>query len=371
MEMDVVELEFQLSYWIDKYNEAEEDMVVIDKKIGEMLSGGSDLSKLLCKISEATISDDVKETKEEKRKRSKTPPVRRKHNDDNVVDIHCFDHIDKKYDIIIVDPPWDYKRKTGSGVAANWYDSLKIEQLKKLPVGKLAAENCLLVFWITNPMDIYYREILEAWGFEYKNWGFVWLKVNRKDGEPRILLGNYTRTCTEALYLSTKKPEEGEHGSEQIKSPRKKKGKPPMWVEFQYEEDSVGGVGILAARKGETPLINRESRKVSSIIQTFFDSGELQTIRTNLPGGKGKHSIKPMGSVIDRLKIFFGDNYEKMNKIELFSRTNYEGWDSWGKEAGAIDEDGNRVEENPKDDKNSDIRDHLIMKKKRKILGTI
>lgn len=362
-------LEIGLSYWIDKYNETEEGLILIDEKIKEIISGGSDISKLLSQISDASISDDCTDTKsdgEEKKnkKRSKTPPVRRKHNNNNTVDEHCFDHIEKKYDIIIVDPPWDYKRKTGSGVAANWYDSLKIEQLKKLPVWKLAAKDCLLVFWITNPMDIYYREILEAWGFEFKNWGFVWLKVTRKDGEPRILLGNYTRTCTESLYLGTRGDPEKYSRPDATKTPKKKKKeKPPMWVEFQYEQDSVGGVGILAARKGEHPLMNRESREVSSIIQTFFDDGELKTIRTNLPGGKGKHSIKPMGSVIEKLKIFFGSNYDKMNKIELFSRTSYEGWDSWGKEAGEIDEDGNRIEEK-KDEQNSDIRDHMTKKRK-------
>lgn len=338
------------------YQQAEKDRQNIEEQIVSDIERGSEFSDLLRKISDVEISEDLIAKKRTRRIRKTTGTV-------NSVDENCFDHLGKKYDIILVDPPWDYKRKSGAGVAANWYDSLTIEQLKKLPVGKIAARNCLLVFWITNPMDIYYKEILEAWGFEYKNWGFVWMKVTRKEGEPRILLGNYTRTCTESLYLSTKsEPDEPE-----IKKKKKTaKEKPPMWVEFKYEDDSVGGVGIFSARKGETPLINRESREVSSIIQTFFDDGELKVIRTNLPGGKGKHSIKPMGVIDEKLRTFYGSNYDNMNRIELFSRTNYAGWDSWGKEAGEIDEDGKRKAQEPEDATNQDIRDHIIMNKKKK-----
>lgn len=48
----------------------------------------------------------------------------------------------KKYSIIYADPPWQYDRKVGQGIAENHYQTLSIKELKKLPVGKIADKNC-------------------------------------------------------------------------------------------------------------------------------------------------------------------------------------------------------------------------------------
>ncbi|KAG8133500.1 hypothetical protein E2320_011370, partial [Naja naja] len=52
----------------------------------------------------------------------------------------------KKYDIIVIDPPWEnksVKRSNRYGLLSHW-------QIKEIPVPALAAPNCLVVTWVTN-----------------------------------------------------------------------------------------------------------------------------------------------------------------------------------------------------------------------------
>ena len=59
------------------------------------------------------------------------------------VDIY---NTDKKYNIIYADPAWSYKDKALSGNrgACCKYDVMSIEDISKLPVNKIAADNCIL-----------------------------------------------------------------------------------------------------------------------------------------------------------------------------------------------------------------------------------
>lgn len=58
--------------------------------------------------------------------------------------------VTQKYRVILADPPWDY-RNGGNGSAKNHYPSMTIEQICALPVGNLAADDCLLLLWATWP----------------------------------------------------------------------------------------------------------------------------------------------------------------------------------------------------------------------------
>lgn len=67
----------------------------------------------------------------------------------------------KKYNVIYADPPWAYKvwSKKGAGRSAeSHYPTMKIEDIKALPIGELADKDCALFLWITFPM------LREAWG---------------------------------------------------------------------------------------------------------------------------------------------------------------------------------------------------------------
>ncbi len=108
------------------------------------------------------------------------------------------------YHVIYADPPWQYRNNVGQGVAENHYNTMSIDEIKALPMGKLAAKDCALFLWITCPMLNEVWTILDAWGFQYKTVAFVWVKVNRKDYSLFTGLGWWTRANGELCLLATK-----------------------------------------------------------------------------------------------------------------------------------------------------------------------
>ena len=72
------------------------------------------------------------------------------------------------YDLIMADPPWRYKNWSAKGEHKNasaHYDCMDLDAIKALPVHQLAAPNCLLWLWATNPMLDQAVDVLKAWGF--------------------------------------------------------------------------------------------------------------------------------------------------------------------------------------------------------------
>ena len=54
---------------------------------------------------------------------------------------------DKKYSIIYADPPWSYKTYSSKGKgrsAEAHYNTMSINDICKLPIGKIAADDCAL-----------------------------------------------------------------------------------------------------------------------------------------------------------------------------------------------------------------------------------
>ena len=55
----------------------------------------------------------------------------------------------KKYKVIYADPPWQYKvySKKGEGRSAeNHYHTMSTHDIRSLPVGEIADEDCILFF---------------------------------------------------------------------------------------------------------------------------------------------------------------------------------------------------------------------------------
>lgn len=109
---------------------------------------------------------------------------------------------DKKYNIIYADPPWQYGDKrtgkgknnpNGAGGAEKHYKTMRTEDICNLPIKNIADDNCMLFMWTTSPMMFEAEKVIKAWGFDYKTFGFVWVKMTndmskvRGDG-----IGNYT-----------------------------------------------------------------------------------------------------------------------------------------------------------------------------------
>ncbi len=114
----------------------------------------------------------------------------------------------KKYKLIYADPPWDYSdvhtwRKMGGGVRGK-YKTMKLEDIKKLPIGSFSDEDCLLFLWVTFPNLKEGLEVIKAWGFKYVTIGFTWVKLNSKNGKPFFGIGYYTKSNAELCLIGVK-----------------------------------------------------------------------------------------------------------------------------------------------------------------------
>ena len=113
----------------------------------------------------------------------------------------------KKYNVILADPPWAYRvwsKKDVGRTAESHYPTMSIEDIRALPVGDLAADNCALFLWITFPQLHEAFSLIESWGFVYKTMAFVWVKQNRKSPSLFWGLGYWTRANAEICLLATK-----------------------------------------------------------------------------------------------------------------------------------------------------------------------
>jgi N6-adenosine-specific RNA methylase IME4 len=107
----------------------------------------------------------------------------------------------KKFDIIYADPPWHYNGKmqfdkTGKGVeeidlskkifissAVFKYPTLRLDELKAIPVYEIAKDDSLLFMWTTNPHLAQAIDLGREWGFAYKTVAFVWDKLSHNPGQ--------------------------------------------------------------------------------------------------------------------------------------------------------------------------------------------
>ena len=106
----------------------------------------------------------------------------------------------KKYKTIYADPPWQFQNRTGKVAPEhkrlNRYSTMKLEEIKLLPVAEVADEKSHLYLWVPNALLPEGLEVMKAWGFEYKT-NIIWEKV-RKDGMPDGRgVGFYFRNVTE------------------------------------------------------------------------------------------------------------------------------------------------------------------------------
>jgi N6-adenosine-specific RNA methylase IME4 len=116
----------------------------------------------------------------------------------------------RKYGAIYADPPWSFRNWSARGTGRNavsHYDCLDFHSLVSLPIADLAADDCALFLWATDPLLPRAFELIRAWGFEYKTIGFYWVKLNaapRHDADYFTGLGYWTRANPEQCLLATR-----------------------------------------------------------------------------------------------------------------------------------------------------------------------
>jgi N6-adenosine-specific RNA methylase IME4 len=110
------------------------------------------------------------------------------------------------FTIIYADPPWEYLDKANAGKrgASHKYNTLSVDELCALPVGSLAAPDCLLAMWWVPPMPLEALRVVESWGFKLKTMkGFTWHK-RTKHGKSHSGMGNWTRANTEDCLFAVR-----------------------------------------------------------------------------------------------------------------------------------------------------------------------
>ncbi len=113
----------------------------------------------------------------------------------------------KKYRAILADPPWAFRAWSDKGKgrsAEQHYPTMRLEDIKALPVADLAAEECVLFLWATFPMLKEAFAVIDAWGCTYKTVAFTWVKENRKSPGLFWGLGYWTRANAEVCLLATR-----------------------------------------------------------------------------------------------------------------------------------------------------------------------
>lgn len=112
-----------------------------------------------------------------------------------------------RFSTILADPPWQFSNRTGKVAPEHRrlhrYETMSLEELSSLPVGRLAAGRSHLYLWVPNALIVEGIEIMRRWGFDYKT-NLIWYKV-RKDGGPDGRgVGFYFRNVTEVVLFGVR-----------------------------------------------------------------------------------------------------------------------------------------------------------------------
>jgi N6-adenosine-specific RNA methylase IME4 len=168
---------------------------------------------------------------------------------------------------------------------------LSIEEICALPLEVLAADNCALFMWVTWPLAMRWKEVVDALGFTYAGLAWEWIKFNPKTGKYAFGGGYGTRKNVEPCILCTR-------GDPQLRKP--------------ITSDMLGPAVV--------PSNVRSMRD-------FIEAMPLDTLRAP----RRLHSEKP-DEQYDRIETMFDGPY-----VELFSRKgDRPGWVSWGDQVGLL-----------------------------------
>lgn len=179
-----------------------------------------------------------------------------------------FDELPRNhFGAILADPPWNFvtrwaqARTTGSnggGDRRPKYEIMSTTSVCEMPVGELAAPDCVLFLWGCWPNLCGALRVIEAWGFTYKTCAFCWTKANarqidlfREDVDGHIGLGYWTRANSEPCLLATcGNPKRQSAGVRQaIIEPRREHSRKPDCVHERIERLVAGPYLELFARQ--------------------------------------------------------------------------------------------------------------------------
>jgi N6-adenosine-specific RNA methylase IME4 len=126
-----------------------------------------------------------------------------------VADLEALAASGQRFGVIIPDPPWPWDTYSDRGkiqtAPDNHYGTMTLAEIARIPVARLAADDCALLLWCTAPHITKgnHIPIIEAWGFKPSTFGFVWIKTEA-DGSLTTGQGYSTRSNSEVCLLAFK-----------------------------------------------------------------------------------------------------------------------------------------------------------------------
>lgn len=138
------------------------------------------------------------------------------------------------FNVIYADPPWrfePYSRDTGLDRAAdNHYPTQSLEDIKRLPVGTIAAPDCALFLWATAPMLPEALCVMRFWGFTYRS-HTIWRKAEHAGAGLVLGTGYWFRSAHELLLVGTRgtipAPAPGEQWASMFDAPPRRHSEKP------------------------------------------------------------------------------------------------------------------------------------------------
>ena len=152
--------------------------------------------------------------------------VRRERQYEKAINLVAPELPHKLFSVIYADPPWQYDFSlTINREIENQYPTMTIEEICNMNINSVAAPDCVLLLWATNPKLLEAIQVIRAWGFIYKT-NMVWIK-------DKIGMGYYARQRHELLLIATRGnsivPIPENRPDSVIESPRENhSAKPPM-----------------------------------------------------------------------------------------------------------------------------------------------
>lgn len=170
------------------------------------------------------------------------------------------------FKLIYGDPAWCWDAYSEAGLGKSpeaHYDTMTDEDILRLPVPVLAAQNCVLAMWATFPKLPLALDVMHAWGFDYRTGG-AWGKTT-KDGQGLAFGGGYIlRSASELLLI-------GVRGAPRAQS----KSVRNCWM------TEVEGLFWAAQRREHS----RKPDKVRADLEALFPAPRIELFaRTKAPG---------------------------------------------------------------------------------------
>jgi N6-adenosine-specific RNA methylase IME4 len=163
---------------------------------------------------------------------------------------------------ILADPPWAFPKWSGLAVPARTkeqpYAYMTMQDIATLPVEEFAADNCVLLCWVTWPMLLDCLNVIKKWGFAYKTCGFAWIKADNTQADffqeelkTEMKLGYWTRSNSEVCLLATRgTPKRVSAGVRQaIVAPAREHSRKPDGIHERIERLVAGPYLELFARQ--------------------------------------------------------------------------------------------------------------------------